>query len=742
MNKLLIRFVLISFFAAGIIAPVRGAELAIRTVDSETGQPVSNANISLLEIGQITTTDKNGSSRFDALPPGKYHISTSHIAYEERDSIAIEIPHTSPFDIPLQPKHWLLNQIVVTGTRSPHILKDVPVQTEVVTSRDFAEVGAKTVDEALSSSIGININNDLSGQGATIRGIEGSRVLVMVDGERAVGRVNGSIDLGQFALNNVDKIEVIKGTGATLYGSDAMGGVINIISRKPSENSNRISFSSDYGSNASMNLIGDMEYGRDGTGLAIGGKYYHTDGFDLDPSTPATNGREAIDRWNFSGKVSRRLSPAWHVTGSGRFMQENLDWIEAETIKLSEIKDTTYIYNDNETNRRYDGSVTFDFHSNDRYWMKLRFSGTYYDHIWKKYSGPYWTDTSKTQELYAEASYTANYITAKSHMATFGIDLGRQELRSEELIANTPPEKSAAGYFQYEISFLKSLSLVSGIRYEHHNSFGDHVNPSVNLMWRPSNAFKLRGFVGKGFRAPSIKEQYFIFDHTAAGYIVYGGSAAEVSSIDLSGLDIQDLKSETSINSSISAEILTGSLGLHRLTYYYNHLNNMIDFQLIGFPDPYWRGLYVYQNIETAITQGIEWESRVRLSSLLEISVSYDYLHSRNLGTGERLLNRPDHGLKVILTGYSNRWRAGAAIWGDWESDKLWVARSNTGENEGDAELAPSRSTVNLNLFKRFGSGTEAFVRFMNIFDETNAVYGYWPGFDISAGFKLTFNNN
>ena len=261
-------------------------------------------------------------------------------------------------------------------------------------------------------------------------------------------------------------------------------------------------------------------------------------------------------------------------------------------------------------------------------------------------------------------------------------------------------------------------------------------------MYQPGEAVRFRGFIGRGFRAPSIKEQYFVFDHTAAGYIVYGGSAINYSPYDLTGLNFKKLKQETSVNSSVSAEISYGTIGLHRLTFFYNRLHDLIDFTLIGFPDPYWRGVYVYQNIDNAVTKGIEWESRVRLNSAFDFSFSYDYLYTRNLETHESLLNNPDHTGKFFLTGIVKRWNMGATLWGYYQSRKLWVPISNTGGNEGAPGWAPARTQVNINLFKRFENGLEASLRLQNLLNTTNVTYGYWPGFEIFAGLKYDFGLN
>ncbi|UCE23805.1 MAG: TonB-dependent receptor [Candidatus Zixiibacteriota bacterium] len=739
MSKLVAVAMALLLFAAGGAA--LAGELKGRVIDSETRNVIRDVNVRIVETSQVAASDNHGVFSFKKLADGWYHVVATHINYDISDTILVEVAGQGNVDIRLKPSPWVLNDVVVTGTRTPHLLKDVPVQTEVVTQRDFERTGATTVDEALASSIGITINEDLSGQGATIRGIEGDRVLILVDGERAVGRVRGSIDLSQYALNNVEKIEIVKGTGSTLYGSDAMGGVINIITRKPSTDVRKGQLYFDYGSHTSFNPSADLEYGNDRTGITLGGKLFSTDGFDLDPSTPHTNGQEQIDRWNLSGKVRHRFSPRWSLTGSSRLMRENREWIESEVVAKNALEDTTYSYDDEEVNKRYEASATVDYLSGDRYSMKLRLFGTYYDHDWNKYSDEFWIDTSNTEDVFLEAAYSSNYVIGQNHVATYGLDYNYQDLKSDEVVDEAKADNSAAGYLQYEYSPHRAWNFVSGVRYENHSAFGGHVNPSLNVMFQPNQSIKFRGFVGRGFRAPSIKQQYFIFDHTAAGYIVIGGSAVDAATIDLGGLTFDELKQENSINSSISAEISYGTIGLHRLTYFYNHLEDLIDFTLVGFPDPYWRGVYVYQNIESAITQGIEWESRIRLSSSLDLSFSYNYLYTRNLETQEKLINRPDHTIKFYFTGLIDRWNVGASFWGDYQSRKLWVPRSNTGGNEGGAQFAPHRTRLNLSIFKRFENGLETFLRMENLLDETDVEYGYWPGFQLFAGLKFSFSN-
>jgi outer membrane receptor for ferrienterochelin and colicins len=496
--------VVLAVVAIGLTPGVTVAgEISGRVTDSETLNPVDGATIRVLETGKTTPSDKYGNFKVDGLADGTYRIIASHITFDRSDTLFVTVSGTAHLDIRMSPTPWVLNGVVVTGTRSPHLLKNVPVQTEVVTSRDFRRTGSTTVDEALASSVGIKINDDVSGKGASIRGIEADRVLILVDGERSVGRVRGSIDLGQFSLTNVERIEVVKGTGSTLYGSEAMGGVINIITRKPRWNEGKASMYLDYGTHNSYNPSATLEYGSDRVGISLGGKLSSTDGFDLDESTPHTNGEDDTRRWNLDSKVRAGLSDKWIASASGRFMSETKKWIEYEEIDAL----NKYTYDDVETNKRYEGSVSAQYISGDKYSMNVRLFGTHYNHHWNKFNGPYWVDTSDTREKFYEISYSSNYVIAREHVITYGFDVNRQDLTSPGLVAEKKADRALDGYFQYEYSPIKSLNFLPGVRYENHSSFGGHVNPSINIMYKAGEQIKLRGFVGKGFRAPSIKQQ-------------------------------------------------------------------------------------------------------------------------------------------------------------------------------------------------------------------------------------------
>jgi outer membrane receptor for ferrienterochelin and colicins len=697
-----------------------GLQISGQIIDGRNSKPIPDANILLEGTERRNVSDRDGRFSFTDVVPGKYRIMVTHVAYEPYSQNLQVSDQSVELTIKLHARVYISDDIVVTGTRTRYLLKDVPVTTEVVTREEAQQTGAVTVDQALESAVGVNVDNDLSGEGVTLRGIDPTRVLILVDSEKLVGRVNGAIDLSQISLDNVEKIEIVKGVGSTLYGSDAIGGVVNIITRKP-KHSLRFSSSADYGSFKSYSQLAEVQMPVGKWDLQVGSRFDRTDGFDLIKDTPHTNGLERSKRFNLDTEVGRQLSRSLNLNISSSFFTERKNWFESE-----ELIGKTYVYSDQEDNQRYSGRVKFFFTPDPSTQLDANVYTTYYDHLWNKfYQGRLW-DESKTKDFLSEASVVASHSYAPGHVITMGADWNLQWLESAEIAGGRQDVQTGDVYMQYEWKPLHNLTILPGVRLEQHTTYGSHINASINAMYNPYPKIRLRAFHGGGYRAPSIKELYFRFDHSAAGYVVEGGG--------------DDLQPETSQNTSFSMEYSYGGIGLHRLTYFYNHLDNLIEFNLLGFSDQYWRGIYRYENVFKAYTKGMEWESQIKLNHSLRFSLSYTWLIAKNLETGEWLLNRPEHSVKLRLTWRLDKLGLSTTAWGSWYSEKLWTPI--TEENNFDSDTwAPTRRNINLSVSKDLTDYLQMYGRIENITNDVEPVYGYWPGRAVYIGLKFLTEN-
>ena len=127
-----------------------------------------------------------------------------------------------------------LDEIVVTGTKTERRLKNTPVITEVITRSEIEATGAENIGEALEHRVGVVVDRDAHGDGVQLQGLDSDYILILLDGEPQVGRIAGKLDLARISVENVERIEIVKGASSALFGSAAMGGVINVITRKTS----------------------------------------------------------------------------------------------------------------------------------------------------------------------------------------------------------------------------------------------------------------------------------------------------------------------------------------------------------------------------------------------------------------------------------------------------------------------------------------------------------------------------
>jgi outer membrane receptor for ferrienterochelin and colicins len=185
-------------------------------------------------IGAIT--DNNGQYLISRITPGEYALYVSLLGYETQEKVITISGGENIQDFILKTANINLNEVVVTGTRSEKMLKNVPVITQVIYGRQMLSLGITTVTGALQNMVpGLDVSQFGTRTSITMQGMNSKYVLFLIDGERIAGEVNGDIDYSMLNMENIERIEIIKGAASSLYGSNAIGGVINIITKRITE---------------------------------------------------------------------------------------------------------------------------------------------------------------------------------------------------------------------------------------------------------------------------------------------------------------------------------------------------------------------------------------------------------------------------------------------------------------------------------------------------------------------------
>lgn len=599
-----------------------------------------------------------------------------------------------------------LPEVVVTGTGTLHLLKDAPVQTEVINQRMLKNFSGKSIDEILSSlTSSFSFNEDDMGSQMQMNGLGNSYILVLIDGKRIHGDVGGQNDLSLIDPQNIEKIEIVKGASSALYGSDAIAGVVNIITKKHRqegvllENSTRVG---SYGDLRQHNAVG-LNFGKFSSLTNF--QLQHSDGWQ-NTGTEHTVGTEPPIYDSRNKTVNRHTN--WQV--AQRFTYKPTDRLELYadgSIYRKRIYRTSgkYPHYDVKTwdmeyqNASVSAGGTYKLNATDFLQLDVDWNrhAYYYDFTattlvedYDKSAGtiyyPYFPYLAGQKELQSDQQRTmANLKGVFSLPYNNKLNVGA-EYRYDWLKAPTrvrggkAHDNTQSVYVQDEWNPVDMLNITAGLRLNHNSSFGMKLTPKLSAMLKLSNDFRLRSSWSQGFKTPAIRELYYRYVRQMSGTYLYLGN--------------ENLKPQSSNYYSVSAEYTHGSLSL-TLSGYYNKLDNMI--ALVTIPNYQAPDEYIilydpvktrqYQNIETAKTYGLDFNARYSWRELT-VGLGYSYLDTR----ANQYDTTHDRMQKVTIDGmahhkgnvftmwghrFSNDYRLGIGVYGRMSSKRYYQIDGN-----------------------------------------------------------------
>ncbi|MEZ4370696.1 MAG: TonB-dependent receptor [Polyangiaceae bacterium] len=540
------------------------------------------------------------------------------------------------------------SDVVVTGTRSPESSQRSIVPTRSVTREEAERRGASTVADALSQELGVQVNPsayDYLGNpsGIQIQGIDGERVLILVDGERLIGDTGGVIDLESLPLTDVERIEFVSGPTSSLYGTGAIGGVVNIITGPPRFEglSSRLKLEGrSFGGHTEQGSLALRDADRwlmfDGS-YAFSPLLAHANGSSALPESKRALvgirlGAEPVRDWvtRLKARVIRD-----ELTGLSLIDRPGLGVFSVDTPEL------TYRYLLSTEQRL---RVTRDSE------LRLSLSSQWFDHESKKLYRDSPVEEVR-QRAHRLQSFEAISTTRESKRSwTFGFRgetegfdqqldktgvAGNGDL-THESSSEVPKQTfgSLALYSQLDWRLGSGFALLPGVRGEWHSRYGFVAAPRLAASYKASSQWIFRAALGRGFRVPSAKEYGFAFDHSSLGYVVKGNPG---------------LQPESSWGASGEAQYRAKSVVKFRLGAYANWVEDLIDTDFVGRDAVARVDTYSYINVGRARTWGYEAEVEMRVSSRLMSRVGYGYLDTYDVERQRPLVGRPPHTLKSSL---------------------------------------------------------------------------------------------
>lgn len=635
-----------------------------------------------------------------------------------------------------------LDELVVTGTRTPRKVSDTPVRTEVVSEQEIRNTHARTVKEALEYVPGLLLRqiHGKAGYEVWMQGLNADRVAVLIDGLPMTATTGSSVDVTQLDTLDIERIEIVKGAVSAQYGSSAMGGVVNIITRPINEGLSG-SVTLDGGSYGDQNPSGDnVDFARRNgqASIDLGGEHLRyrmsvsrqeTDGIDPEPDTWEQPG-DAVERTYVANRLEWLPAEGHRIYGQVSYFREDAT---SRFLQLNPGNPPQNAAKD-EIAERWRGALIGQHRpANGPEWHWSLLHENLEDDT-SKYTSLASFDNRDATHTLSQASGWTQFEPLTDHQLQLGTDLRHTSL---EQYKDGVSELSNEGDFTQNSKELwlqdtwfasPRWEWVAGLRFQHDSDFGDHFAPKINARYDLLNSddinVYLRGGWGVGYRVPNLKERHYRFDHSQLGYVVDGSP---------------DLEPEESDSYQLGWGLTYQNTAWFEVNVFLNDIDQLIQTELdqaaTDAREDYVQ-VYRYTNVERARTQGFDVTTGWQFRPGWKLSAGYTYLDAEDRDTGQRLTRRPRHQGTFALDGLTPVPGLGWLVRVRSQSDEV-IDADNGYES-------PGFTTVDLKLNQTLGENLRLFGGVNNLTDaqrnfDDSSDFGPVSGRYIYAGVTLGF---
>lgn len=717
MNKNILLAILFSFGIATTSTFAQSGKIT-GTVTLKDGTPVSFANIMLANTQLGTASDEKGKFSINNVPYGNYTLKFSAIGYLKlSQKISVNAP-VKRIKLEAEENTAALDEIVVTGTMKAVSRTQSPVPVEVYSPAYFKKNPTPALFEALQIVNGVRpqLNCAVCNTGDIhINGMEGPYTMVMIDGMPIVSGLSTVYGLNGIPNSMIERVEVVKGPASTLYGSEAVGGLINIITKTPE---NMTLFSADVMATSWQEYNADLalKFGKKQATSLLGVNYYNYsnpidnngDGFT---DITLQNRISVFNKWNFK-RINNRVASL-----AGRFIYEDrwggqMNW-------TPQFRGTDQVYGESIYTTRYElmGAYQLPFDGE-----KLMTSFSYSHHDQNSVYGDTWYIA---QQQIAFGQLVWDKKLGKNHDALLGIALRytwyddntpATRIGDENSGNNRPSEIYLPGIFvQDEITLGKAHKLLLGARYDYNSEHGNIFTPRVNYKWTPNKNNIFRLSFGNGFRVVNL----FTEDH-----------AATTGARDV--IVTEELLPERSVNVNLNYQkFITTAIGVLTLdaTAFHTQFSNKIiaDYETND-------NQIIYDNLDGyAVSQGFSLNMDLAFTFPLKITAGATLMDVYSMdknATGQLERNR-----QLLTENISGTFAVSYTIprWNltiDYTGNVYGPMKLPILENDFRNEFSDTYSLQNIQITKKFANGLEIYGGVKNLLNFTPPANSIMRAFD------------
>ncbi len=525
-----------------------------------------------------------------------------------------------------------LEEVVITATKTYRQLSSLPMPVQLISKKEVSAVNSQRLNDILNEQTGlITVSEFVGGEGIQMQGLKSDYTLVLIDGVPLVGRSAGVLDISRLTVGNIKQIEIVKGASSSLYGSEALGGVINIITDSPKINGFKGSVNYKYASFNTHDVNLSLNYKKEKFSINVFNNLNSSDGYDLINAVDV-NTVDPYIKYTSGVKLKFDLGNDTDLTLSGRYYIQDQVYEPTEDLsgKIKQNDWSTHL----KINHKYDDkwSSYFEFYATrfiaDEYLNtridNVLFSESYYDEVLIR---PEIRGTFKPND---KGTFSG------------GIGLDHETLDRTDF-STKPNFNSPYAYLQYDAHLTDELNVILGARFDKHSEYKSQFSPKIAAKYDFNHQLSLKGSIGYGFRAPDFRQLYFTFSNAFAGYTILGYNTVttEIPNlieqgqlnennilIPLSNFE-DSLKPENSVAYNFGLNYNPISSLSIDLNLFKNNIKDLIDTQRIANKVT-GNGVYSYLNVNKVFTQGVECNVEWKPSNQFKIAGGYQLLFAKD----------------------------------------------------------------------------------------------------------------
>ncbi len=740
------------------------ANLVGHVVDRDTREHLPFAAVAIVGTVYGTVTDASGHYFLKNLPEGLCTVEVRALGYATvQQQVVLRAHETREVNFEATPTGISMDEVVVSASRTATLRREAPALVSVLNADLFEKTNSASLAGALSFQPGVRVEDDCQNCGfaqVRINGLDGHYSQILVDSHPIFSALTGVYGLEQIPANMIERVEVLRGGGSALYGSSAIGGTINIITREPSRSSASLSHTltsigcrGAYDNNTMLNASYVADNRR--AGLCVFGQNRHRSGYDHDgdgfTELPAIRSQSVGLRSFLRTGARSRITAQYHHVAEYRRGGDRLDLPPHEAMVAEQ------------TDHSIDGgSLSFDFSTSDRR-DRVNLYASFQNTSRRSYYGSQQDPDAYGRTHDFTAATGAQYIHAFEKLwfmpseLTVGAEYSCDDLSDRSIgygMATDQTVHIAGAYFQNEWK-TKKWSLLVGGRLDKHSMVGHAIfSPRINVRYNPTESVNLRASYAGGYRAPQAFDEDM---HIA----VVGGERVRIRLAD-------GLREERSHSVSLSADLYRkfGSVQTNLLVEgFYTKLDDVFALRDLSEPADDGSTIRERYNGSGATVAGVNIEGRAIFSRWFELQAGMTWQQSRyqepeywsedeTAAPVRRMFRTPD--MYGYFTAVIKPWRTFAVdVTGSCTGEMLVQHMAGSGTDRDVAVTTPRffdmgvRLSYDLRIYKEFTMQFYAGVQ--NLFDayqkdfdrgaDRDSGYVYGPSLPRSwfVGVKLSF---